>query len=77
VSATPKVELQVIALGCSVAPKVIGSSSNGGSMARKRYQRGFVYLDGDKGKGRYREDLITEDGTKRVRREVILGSKRE
>ena len=46
-------------------------------MARKRYQKGFVYLDGDKWKGRYREDLITEQGTKRVRREVILGCKRE
>ena len=46
-------------------------------MARKRYQKGFVYLDGDKWKGRYREDLITGQGTKRVRREVILGSKRE
>jgi integrase len=46
-------------------------------MARKRYQRGFVYLDGDKWKGRYREDLITVEGTKRVRREVILGTKRE
>lgn len=46
-------------------------------MARKRYQKGFVYLDGDKWKGRYREDLITEQGTKRIRREVILGCKRE
>ena len=46
-------------------------------MARKRYQKGFVYLDGDKWKGRYREDEITGEGTKRVRREVILGSKRE
>jgi integrase len=55
----------------------IESSSNGGSMARKRYQKGFVYLDGDKWKGRYREDLITEQGTKRIRREVILGCKRE
>src|SRR6266699_2571667 len=25
----------------------------------KRYQKGFVYLDGDKWKGRHREDLIT------------------
>jgi integrase len=46
-------------------------------MARKRYQRGFVYLDGEKWKGRYREDLVTGEGTKRVRREVILGCKRE
>jgi hypothetical protein len=47
------------------------------SMARKRYQEGYVYLDGDKWKGRYREDEITGEGTKRVRREVILGGKRE
>jgi len=46
-------------------------------MARKRCQKGFVYLDGDKWKGRYREDLITGEGTKRIRREVILGCKRE
>jgi integrase len=46
-------------------------------MARKRYQKGFVYLDGDKWKGRYRDDVITEQGTKRIRREVILGSKRD
>jgi integrase len=42
-------------------------------MARKRYQKGCVYLDGDKWKGRYREDVITGQGTKRIRREVILG----
>jgi integrase len=61
----------------NVSTEAIESSSNGGSMARKRYQKGFVYLDGDKWKGRYREDLITGEGTKRIRREVILGSKRE
>lgn len=55
----------------------IESSGERGSMARKRYQKGFVYLDGDKWKGRYREDVITGQGTKRVRREVILGSRRE
>ena len=50
-------------------------------MARKRYQQGSVYLVGKseiKWVGRYREDVIGMDGnTKRVRREVILGSKRE
>jgi hypothetical protein len=55
----------------------IESSGERGSMARKRYQKGFVYLDGDKWKGRYREDVITGEGTKRVRREVILGNRRE
>jgi len=46
-------------------------------MARKRFQRGYVYLDGDKWKGRYREDVITATGTQRVRREVILGTRSE
>lgn len=46
-------------------------------MARKRYQKGHVYLDGDKWKGRYREDLIACGEAVRIRREVILGSKRE
>jgi integrase len=46
-------------------------------MARRRFQKGHVYLDGDKWKGRYREDVITSEGTERIRREVILGTKRE
>lgn len=50
-------------------------------MARKRYQQGCVYLVGknqDKWVGRYRDDVIGTDGrTRRVRREVILGNKRE
>ncbi len=50
-------------------------------MARKRYQRGSVFLSGkknDKWIGRYREDVIGLDGTvRRVRRDVILGTKRE
>jgi integrase len=50
-------------------------------MARKRYQRGSVFLVGknlDKWVGRYREDVIGVDGiVRRLRRDVILGSKRE
>src|SRR6266700_4881321 len=50
-------------------------------MARKRYQPGSVYLVGkskDKWVGRYRKDVIGIDGkARRVRREVILGSKRD
>jgi integrase len=57
------------------------SSSERSSMARKRYQQGSVYLVGkskDKWVGRYREDVIGIDGNaRRVRREVILGSKRD
>src|SRR5262245_53941499 len=53
------------------------SEQLGGSLARKRYQKGCVYLDGEKWKGRYREDLITGGGTQRIRREVILGTRKE
>ena len=45
------------------AARSIVSSSERNSMARKRYQRGHVYLDGDKWKGRFREDVITAQGT--------------
>jgi integrase len=69
--------LRLLAPARRVSIETIESSSERGSMARSRYQKGSIYLDGDKWKGRYREDLITEQGTKRVRREVILGSRRE
>jgi integrase len=60
-----------------LAQGAIESSSERDSMARKRFQRGYVYLDGDKWKGRYREDVITSTGTERIRREVILGTRKE
>jgi integrase len=49
-------------------------------MARKRYQKGSVYLCGKNQMwyGRYRDDVISPDGkTSRVRRNVPLGSKSE
>jgi len=63
-------------------PALIDSSRNENSVNRKRYQHGCVSLVGRNKKkkwvGRYREDVIGFDGnTRRVRREVILGSKRE
>lgn len=57
--------------------KAIESSSESGSMATRRHQKGCVYSDGGKWKGRDREDVISKQGTTRVRREVILGSRRE
>jgi integrase len=57
--------------------KGIEPSRESDSMARKRFQKGHVYLDGNKWKGRYREDVIACGETVRVRREVILGGKRE
>jgi integrase-like protein len=61
---------------------LLGSSrKEKSSMARRRYQQGRVYLSGkkkDKWVARFREDVIGIDGTRRrVRKEIILGSKRE
>ena len=61
--------------------RAVGTSGKENSMARKRYQNGRVFLKGKKEEkwvGRYREDVVEVTGTtKRVRRSVILGTKRE
>ena len=61
--------------------RTIGPSGKENSVARKRYQHGRVFLKGKKKEkwvGRYREDVVEMDGnTRRVRRSVILGTKRE
>ena len=62
------------------AEKAIESSREGNSMARRRHQKGSVYLCGQNQMwyGRYRDDVISPDGrTARVRRNVPLGSKKE
>jgi hypothetical protein len=50
-------------------------------MARRRYQKGRVFLRGSKKRvwvGRWREDLVFTDGTvRRVERSTILGDERE
>ena len=47
-------------------------------MARKRYQRGSVILQGNNWYGRYRESVIGLDGREvRIRRSTLLGSKDE
>ena len=61
--------------------RAVGASGKENSMARKRYQNGRVFLKGKKEEkwvGRYREDVADITGTtKRIRRSVILGTKRE
>src|ERR1700722_18465218 len=53
----------------------------GGSMARRRFQKGRIFLRGKKTPvwvRRWREDVIGEDGkVRRVERSEILASKRE
>jgi len=39
-------------------------------MARRRFQKGFVFLQGNQWKGRYREDVMLARETKRIRREL-------
>jgi integrase len=60
-------------------PEAIGSSAERMLMARKRYQRGCVFLQGKVWYGKYREDFIMQGNEKpvRVRRCVRLGTKRE
>ena len=48
-------------------------------MARRRYQRGQVFLRGKKKQwvGRYREDIRTESGVERLRKAVVLGTTKD
>jgi integrase len=56
----------------------IRSTGKGGSLARKRYQKGSVSLIGQNWVGRYRESFIgPDDKESRIKRAVILGSKKE
>ena len=54
------------------------SSPERGSMARKRYQKGCVILRGNVWYGRYRDDVVGQDGkVTRVLRGAALGTKKE
>jgi len=54
------------------------SDLKGGSMARKRFQRGCVVLKGQVWYGKYRDDVVGHDGTvTRVQRRTPLGTKKE
>jgi integrase len=74
----PKLALQVLPPICNVSTEAIESSERGDSLARKRYQRGHVFLIGDTWYGKYREDVIEVDGiTRRKQVTVTLGSKKD
>lgn len=48
-------------------------------MARRRYQRGYLYLRGRKTSvwvGRWREDVMRSDGSvQRIRRSLVIGTR--
>src|SRR6202022_4660748 len=51
----------------------------GESMARRRYQRGYLYLRGKKTSawiGRWREDVMRSDGSiQRIKRSIVIGTR--
>lgn len=74
----PEVPLPGSGVPSTLRARVAESTGlEGGSMARRRYQKGRVFLRGRKERvwiGRYREDVIQEDGSvRRVEKAVILG----
>jgi len=67
----------VIANPCTVRARTAESASEG-SMARRRYQQGRIFIRGKNNRrvyvGRWREDVVEADGrTRRVERSVVLG----
>src|SRR5271155_3637744 len=73
-----KLELHAVTPECTVSVEATESSERGDSLARKRFQRGHVFLVGGTWFGKYREDVIEVDGnTRRKQVTVTLGSKKE
>jgi len=73
-----KTDLVAARTAGTLCAEAIGSSERDDSMARRRYQQGHVFLVGATWFGKYREDVVGENGnTQRKRVTVKLGSKRE
>jgi integrase len=74
----PKLALHTLPPECTVSTEAIESSERGDSLARKRFQRGHVFLIGGTWFGKYREDVIEAEGiTRRKQVTVTLGSKKD
>jgi len=74
----PKLALHAVPPECTVSTEAIESSERGDSLARKRYQRGHVFLIGGTWYGKYREDVIEpEVNTRRKQVTVTLGTKQD
>src|SRR6266480_4898062 len=75
---TLKPALRALPPECTVSSGTIEPSTQGGSMARRRYQCGSVILKGQVWYGKYRDDVVEQDGTvTRVQRRTPLGTKKE
>jgi len=76
----PKLALHDLPTECTVSTETIELTGQGGSLARKRFQKGTLFLRGKNPVwvGRYREDVIGPDGqVRRERKAIVLGAKRE
>ena len=83
-ASTPQFDLPPAGAAGTLRPgKAAASASleSGGSMARRRYQKGRVFLRGQKERvwvGRWREDMVQIDGSvRRIERSAILGAECE
>jgi integrase len=77
-AATTKLALHTLEPECTVSTEAIESSERGDSLARKRFQRGHVFLIGGTWFGKFREDVIEGEGnTRRKQVTVTLGSKKD
>jgi integrase len=77
-AALAKLALHTLPGECTVSTEAIESSERGDSLARKRFQRGHVFLIGGTWFGKYREDVVSADGiTRRKQVTVTLGSKKD
>src|SRR5258708_39325468 len=73
-AAVPKLALQLSSRECSVSREAIEPSSKEGSMARKRYQRGQLWLENGVWLARWREDVVVEGIRKRIRPQEVIGT---
>jgi integrase len=78
-ASAPKLGLHDLPPGYIVCAETIESSTlEGGSMARRRHQRGCVILKGQVWYGKYRDDVVEPGGkVTRVQRRTPLGTKKE
>ena len=61
-----------------IASEAIGFIAKGCLLARRRYQKGQVILQGTSWYGRYRESILGPDcGERRIRRNTLLGTKKD
>jgi len=66
--------LHVADVECTVSGQEQCVNGQGGSLARRRFQSGQLYLSGDTWYGRWREDVIENGKLKRVRQRHVLGT---